>query len=236
MERSTLALSFRKELRGCTACPLHQGCTAPVPWYGELSPDIAVVGEAPGQTEDAEGKPFVGSAGNMLRALLREADIDPAKVTYMNSVQCYPHRGLDPLADKEYVDVCRKWMRGQVAFIQPKYVISVGVIAFQSIRNEPWPKLRELHGKPLYWDGAPYPAQPIVWPTYHPSAALRSGKYKRLILSDLREFQQWRKGGEAWPSECFVCGEELHRYTGWGVGLCERHCLRQGSLFPEEVA
>ena len=38
---------------------------------------IMIVGEAPGATEEKEGLPFVGPAGNMLRVFLNRAGIDP---------------------------------------------------------------------------------------------------------------------------------------------------------------
>lgn len=229
----SIALSFRKELRACTACPLHEG-TTPVPWHGDIGAEFAVIGEAPGQTEAREGRPFIGSAGVRLKYLLRKGDIDPDKVAYVNACQCWPQKEENPKTP--HIDACRKWMRGQIAFLQPKYVITVGVVAFQSVRgNDAWPKLAVLHGKPLYWEDAPPPAQPsVLWPTYHPAAALRSGRYQKLIEEDLIAFRDWRNSGEVWPEQCYVCGDELHRYTGWGIGLCERHCRRQGSLFPED--
>lgn len=231
----SVVLSYRNSLRSCTRCPLHQSCTAPVPWYGDIGSDIAIIGEAPGQQEDKHGAPFVGSAGILLKYALKGAGIDPATIAYTNSVQCYPHGTPEPWA----IDACNVWMRGQIAFVRPRYVITVGVIALDAVRGTNWPKLREIHGKPLYWDNPPPPAgrdgRIVVWPTYHPAAALRRRSYKRLIEDDLAAFVKWRTDGELWPEECCVCGDELHRYDAWGQAFCERHAMRQGLLFPEVV-
>lgn len=232
-----IAFDFRQSLRACTRCDLHEGCIAPVPWAGGQDVEFAVVGEAPGASEAKAGEPFIGPSGVRLKYLLRKVGIDPSKAAFLNAVQCWPKRGLNPNSDRYYVDTCRSWMRGQISFIRPKYVITVGVVAYYSVTGRTWPKLREMHGKPLFWNNPPVPAKPAaVWCTYHPSAALRSKKYQDIIERDLIAFKEWREGGEVWPESCYVCGEELYRYDGQGVGLCERHSLRQGLLWEEEGA
>lgn len=231
-------LSFRNALRACTDCSLRSSATSPVPWHGDTHPDIAIIGEAPGRTEDVVGKPFQGSAGNRLNWLLKQASVLPHySITYLNACQCFPGRGLDAVGDYEYIRACQKWMRGQVAFIQPRYVITVGTVALASVRSGARkPKLQQLHGRPLFWDKPPAPAKPsFVWPTYHPSAALRSGKYQETIIKDLKAFVAFLEGGCKWPELCYVCEGTFYRYDEWGVGYCERHAQHQGLLFPEDV-
>ena len=47
--------------------------------HGRLRrPRLYLVREAPGAVEAAQGKPFVGPAGNALRKMLKESGIDPA--------------------------------------------------------------------------------------------------------------------------------------------------------------
>jgi hypothetical protein len=46
---------------------------------------------------------------------------------------------------------------------------------------------------------------------------------------------KWREDGEPWPTTCYICDDELHRYDSWGVALCARHSMRAGILFPETV-
>lgn len=236
MTDTALLLSFRNNLRACTSCELRTKATAPVPWRGSVGSDIAVVGEAPGRSEDKEGRPFIGDAGILLQYLLKEADLPYDDIAFLNACQCYPGDLHNPTLS--HINACRPWMRGQIAFIAPRFVITVGVTALRSVRNLTWPKLERLHGKPLHWEGPPAPAGPItIWPTYHPASALpgRSPKYKKIILGDLRAFRKWVADGEAWPETCYICGEEVYRYDSWGIALCERHSQRQGLLWPEDV-
>lgn len=61
-----------------------------VPSYGPQNARIMIVGEAPGEYEEREGKPFVGPAGKMLRSFLMRAGIDPDSVFYTNVCKFRP--------------------------------------------------------------------------------------------------------------------------------------------------
>lgn len=221
-------LEFRTHLRQCSDCELRQHAIAPVPWRGDVNPTFAVLGMSPGRSEDKAGQPFIGPAGIRLQYLLRKGGIDPTTVTYLNAVNCLPPNDV---VTSTHIDACRKWMRGQVAFVNPEYLIVVGKVALESVIGKVrWPTLQMLHGKPLFWDNPPVPARPKLWVTYHPSAALRSGKYQNAITEDLIAFRDWREGGEVWPDRCYACGDEMHNYTSWGVACCERHAMHQGVL------
>lgn len=241
---AAVMLEFRNNLRACERCDLRKTATTPVPWSGDIHPDILIIGEAPGETEDKEGEPFIGSAGNMLRAKLKESGLQRvATMAFANSCNCYPARGLSPTKDIPYIDACNGWLKGQIALIQPQYIVSVGQVAFRAIRGRQlWPDLQLLHGKPLFWStlkDLPYPSKPVPWwPTYHPSAALRSGKYKKILLDDLTAFKKWVDDGEPWPTDCYVCGDGFYDFDpdGWGLALCSRHHARQLELFDAAVS
>lgn len=230
-------LSFRNNLRSCHKCDLATDTNHPVPWSGPLHPTYAVLGEAPGGQESRYSEPFVGPAGIALKYAMKSAGINPAEVAFVHSVACKPVNSAIPTL--QHIDACRPWMRGQMAFLQPQIVISCGVVALQSIRgHDNWPKIANLHGKPLWWDNPPAPLKSIVvWPIYHPTAGLRSAKYRRLIDEDLKSLVAWVAAGKPWPEGCWICGQEVTRYTEWGIGLCDRHAARmgQGMLWEESA-
>lgn len=229
-------LSIRKTIRDCQLCPLHEG--KHVPWSGDPFPDIAVLGEAPGQEEARYDEPFVGSSGQLLRHELRKVGIDDKSVAYVNATSCRPPNNRTPTRDE--ISACRPHMRLQMALLQPRYIITVGVVALESIRGYTrWPDLQLIHGKPFKWHNAPAPCEPVAcWPSYHPSAAQRSVKYAKLLADDLAAFVEWRANedaGSQWPSDCVICGDELHIHNEWFQPLCHRHGQRAGVLFPDEV-
>lgn len=93
MEVSTVdpgtILSVRRAIRDCRKCDLRRTASQPVPWRGDLHPDLLVIGEAPGEREDHLGEPFVGPAGILLVQKLMESGIHHvAKIAYANSCQC----------------------------------------------------------------------------------------------------------------------------------------------------
>src|ERR1035437_10505873 len=51
------------QVRACILCPLHLTRTQGVPGTGPATARLMAVGEAPGENEDREGRPFVGAAG-----------------------------------------------------------------------------------------------------------------------------------------------------------------------------
>lgn len=225
-------VTFRQHLRSCTACPLHAQCNGPIPWRGDLNPEFAVLGEAPGKTEDARNEPFVGDTGNILSHWLKVKGFDPKAMTYMNAVQCRPVRP-NPKPTAAEMKACRGWMHGQLEFIRPKVLITLGVTAFESLIGGRWPELKLVHGKPLM-----HPTYGCwVWPTYHPSAYLRGRNktYETKILNDLERLRIWWTNQEGGLDICYICGDELYRYSDWAVGLCYRHSMRAGVLFPEDV-
>src|SRR5215210_6038676 len=78
---------LRDAAAGCRACPLWKTGTQTVFGEGKNSARVVMVGEQPGDSEDLEGRPFVGPAGKLLDRALDEAGIDRTKVYVTNAVK-----------------------------------------------------------------------------------------------------------------------------------------------------
>src|SRR5438105_11658288 len=89
-------LELHGRIRECTACPLHATRTQAVPGYGPVTARIMAVGEAPGETEDREGKPFVGAAGQLLTRLLESVGFDRRDIYITNIIKCRPPGNRHP--------------------------------------------------------------------------------------------------------------------------------------------
>lgn len=77
----------------CKRCGLHRFRRRVVVSEGSFPADVLFIGEGPGKTEDLRGRPFVGSAGNVLRAAIakaRELSGSQASVHLTNIVACRP--------------------------------------------------------------------------------------------------------------------------------------------------
>ena len=58
------------EIGDCTRCPLHLERTHVVHTEGNRKARLMFVGEAPGADEDAQSRPFVGRAGQLLTKII----------------------------------------------------------------------------------------------------------------------------------------------------------------------
>ncbi len=115
----------------CTACPLSERRRNVVFGEGNSSAPLVLVGEGPGETEDATGRPFVGRAGVLLDKALLDNDLTREDVYICNIVKCRACDWVDgkPFnrapTDEESL-ACRQWLVPQLGAIGPKVVLCVG--------------------------------------------------------------------------------------------------------------
>jgi uracil-DNA glycosylase family 4 len=155
--------------RPCVACPelaatRQHVVVGDVPVAGR--PRFALVGEAPGATEDDTGRPFVGKSGALLDQLLAEAGLSRAEAAVLNIVKCRPPANRTPKAPE--VARCSGWLRRQLELLDPPVVVALGLSAAKWFLG-PRTVLAQVRARPHEIGGR------AVWATYHPSAAIRFG-------------------------------------------------------------
>lgn len=189
----------------CTACALHQlskrVCSAT--GRGNILSKVLFVGEAPGETEELRGKPFVGKSGQLLEQLLQEAEWD-VNYTVTNSVWCRPPNSRTPKAAE--LKACSKIHLYEVIRKQnPSLIVCLGGIALKSVVGKYNASLKKSRRKVLKRH-FPVIAKngkdvgmaslreiPIVC-TYHPNSVLRSPSLRQVVIEDLRSFMDVLKG------------------------------------------
>ena len=193
--------ALQAAVAACSACALCAGRTQTVFGVGSPMADCMVIGEAPGETEDRLGEPFVGQAGklldNMLAAigLSRQADetinsiaadgrpssaSGPNRsengVYIANVLKCRPPGNRNPQPDE--IAQCEPYLRRQVALVQPKIILAMGRFAVQSLLQTTEP-IGRLRGRVHQYEGVP------VIVTYHPAYLLRALPEKAKAWHDL---------------------------------------------------
>lgn len=166
----------------CGACGLHKQCRTPkMRVAGQGVRKVLVVGEAPGETEDALGKPFMGKAGRFLRDALGRIGVDLDRDCWTtNAARCRPPK--NKLPDKA-VDHCRPFLVQAVKELQPEVVILLGSHAVKSMIGWLW---REDPGGVHKWSGWRIPCrEPNAWicPTFHPSHCMRCDEERNPLPS-----------------------------------------------------
>lgn len=163
-------------IRGCQKCPLWRSRTNAVPGEGPGDAEILFVGEGPGEKEDLQGRPFVGSAGQLLNELLVHAGLKREEVFIANLVKCRPPGNRTPLPVE--VDACHPYLVAQIATIKPKLVVPLGGPALQKL-VEPKMSISQMHGRMLERWGLRF------FPMYHPAAALHKGDLRQTLFEDM---------------------------------------------------
>ena len=135
-----------------------------------------LVGEAPGASEDKQGRPFVGRSGKLLDALLAEAGLERADVFITNVVKARPPGNRDPKADE--VAHHLPWLERQLALIRPRVIVPVGRHALAHFA--PGRKITEVHGTLIE------AGERRLVPWLHPSAALRNQDLRQTLFEDAR--------------------------------------------------
>lgn len=198
----------------CTSCDLHAQCSGPVPMRGEPA-QVAVVGEAPGETEDLQGSPFIGPAGKLLQGMLDAFGFPPMGV--LNTVSCWPHG--TPTWEQVVACAGNKW--AQIDYFNPQFLLLVGGVALKGMR--PDLGLKRGRGRPFHHQGR------ICYATYHPAAALRHQPYEDAMRADLELFRDIIDSGrDGWmkyiPTSCAACANNAEWYEeGVGLGWCPIH-------------
>jgi uracil-DNA glycosylase len=114
----------------CQECDLCSTRKHVVLLKGSIPSKVLFLGEAPGESEDVLGQPFVGPAGKLLDTIISEAtDIPPNKFAYSNLICCIPRDevGIKTTSPPKYaIEACSDRLRECVQLVQPKLVVWVG--------------------------------------------------------------------------------------------------------------
>ena len=165
-------------VRACTNCSLHQTRNCAVPGTGDPAARWMFIGEAPGRSEDEQGLPFVGRAGQLLNAMIAALGMTRDEVFIANVIKCRPPGNRDP--ESAEVEACESFLHAQLAVIRPQIIVALGRVSAQALLRSGEP-LGRLRGTVYNYgaDGIPM----VV--TYHPAYLLRTPAHKDRAWQDL---------------------------------------------------
>jgi DNA polymerase len=157
----------------CRRCELWENATQGVSGEGAQRPVLMLVGEQPGDEEDKQGRPFVGSAGKLLQELLARAGIDPATTYITNAVKHFfweprGKRRIHKTPAQRHINACVVWLEQEIAQRRPRVIVALGRTAVVALAGRAM-TLAAARTQQLATEAG----VPIV-ATFHPSAALRA--------------------------------------------------------------
>lgn len=186
------AASSLEELRAAIAafegCALKHTAMNLVFADGNPAARIMLVGEAPGEQEDRQGKPFVGPAGALLDRMLacigleRTAE-DPAKAVYITNVLPWRPPGNRSPTDGE-VAACLPFVQRHISLVKPDILVFLGGISTKSLlaRSE---GITRLRGRWFDFQAPGMSKALPALPMLHPAYLLRNPVAKRDAWRDL---------------------------------------------------
>lgn len=144
----------------------------PAPGSGNRHAGMVLVGEAPGETEAREGRPFAGAAGRILDRALEAAGIVRAEIWVTNVVKCRPvreagARRLNRAPTGAEVRLWKPILEAEIALIDPRVIVCLGAVAAKALIDPRFAMLRQRGGWVTLQSGAHATA------TYHPAYLYR---------------------------------------------------------------
>ncbi len=184
---------FKTELikSNCVKCTLCESRTNIVVDRGNPSAKVMIVGEAPGQNEDLQGKAFVGRAGQLLDQLMKDIGFDTNRDSLIvNVVKCRPPENRAPLPKE--AETCFQFLTKQIELVRPKFMLLLGATALKHLLPEKKNFSMESQVGNFFKDPK-YPGVDLMT-LYHPAFILRDPRKKPLMVEHLRRFKDhWDK-------------------------------------------
>jgi DNA polymerase len=206
-ERRADLVALYRELGPDHVCPLKDSRTNIVFGMGNANADLMFVGEAPGATEDQQGKPFVGRAGKLLDTLLEEIGLDRGQVFIANVLKCRPPGNRDPLPEE--IAECEPYLMRQVELIRPRVICTLGNFSTKLLSGSPV-GITKVRGNAQEREIAGVPVK--LFPLFHPAAALRVPRNLELLREDFAKIpallEAERREGEQREDEPEPAGPE----------------------------
>ena len=171
----------REELGECTRCPLHRTRKTIVFGEGSAKARLVFVGEAPGEEEDNQGRPFVGRAGQLLTKIIGAMGLNREDVYICNILKCRPPGNRNPKDDE--IAACEPFLVKQLEALNPEVICALGTFAARTLLRTDVPisamrgRFHDYHGRRLM-------------PTYHPAYLLRNPDAKKLVWEDVQKIMK----------------------------------------------
>lgn len=167
----------------CHRCDLGTNRENAVIGRGNPEAPILIIGEAPGQTEDETGLPFVGKSGELLEKILASVKLSCDREVYITNMnRCRPPGNRTPTTQE--IEACKPYLLEQIRLINPKLILLTGATAVKGVLGEKR-GITKIRGQWFEWEGR------LCMPIFHPAYLLRNpsreqGSPKWLMWQDIQ--------------------------------------------------
>lgn len=183
LERSSETFDdIHADIGNCVRCPLYERRTHIVHTEGNRSARLMFIGEAPGADEDAQARPFVGRAGQLLTKIIESIGFKREEVLIGNVNRCRPPGNRPPTPDE--AATCKPFLLREIAAVGPEVIVVLGNTATQNLLGVKQ-GISRLRGQFQDYQGVK------VMPTFHPAYLLRDPSKKKETWEDLKKVRDY---------------------------------------------
>ena len=178
-------VELKSKIKSIEDCELKKFAKNIVFSDGNPNSQIMLVGEGPGEKEDAEGKPFVGDAGILLNKMLNAIKIKRENIYITNVVNYRPPNNRKPEISE--INRYSVFLREHISIINPKILILMGSTAMEAIFGQKL-KISKERGK---WKEIIINQRTFLTIlTFHPAYLLRQPDQKKNSWEDLKNIRK----------------------------------------------
>ena len=178
-------VDLKSKIKSIEDCELKKFAKNIVFSDGNPNSQIMLVGEGPGEKEDAEGKPFVGDAGILLNKMLNAIKIKRENIYITNVVNYRPPNNRKPEISE--INRYSVFLREHISIINPKILILMGSTAMEAIFGQKL-KISKERGK---WKETIINQKTFLTIlTFHPAYLLRQPDQKKFSWEDLKNIRK----------------------------------------------
>ena len=152
---------------------------------GEIGARVMLVGEAPGEQETLQGRPFVGKAGRNLDEFLELAGLERSQLYVTNAVKFRPTkrsaagRTVNRPPTREEVSLFLPWLRREIELVAPEVIVTLGNVPLRALTG-PRAVIGDVHGSLQDADGL------RLYPMYHPASLIYNPALRPVYAEDIR--------------------------------------------------
>jgi len=199
MEKSAELARLEKEMAENHSLPLQESNL--VFGEGNINGSVMFIGEAPGANEDRLRRPFVGRGGQLLDSMMGEIGWKREDVYISNIVKRRPPDNRDPLPEE--IEAYKPYLTRQIEILNPKIIVTLGRFAMNYFLPEA--KVSRDHGRMFMVNDR------IVFPVYHPAAALRATTMLEVLREDFKKLPKVLSGEFALEVAAIVTVEPMKK-------------------------
>ena len=154
---------------------------------GRVGAPVMMIGEAPGEQESLQGRPFVGKAGKNLDEFLKEAGMDRGELYVTNTVKFRPTkisaagRLVNRPPTQEEIRLFLPFLMKEIDLVGPRCIITLGNVPLRALMGSR-AVIGDVHGRWIEWNGR------VLFPMYHPASVIYNPSLKVVYRGDIARF------------------------------------------------